>query len=380
MYGCRPSSLLSAILAAFLVIPAYGQSNGSVTLQGMVVDDKTGDPLPATHVFISGSMNGTTVREDGQFRLTGVTSGAKRLYVSHLGYTPKQIDLVLPPDTTLSFGVRLEPTVIKAKEVTISEERDEEWYEHLDRFKRLFIGTSEAADKCRLLNPKALYFDTAWWGKFEAGATRPLKFENRALGYRVTYYLKEFEVRGDIVRWNGEPVFAPLTPRDSSEAARWTNNRRRAFHGSLRHFMLALLQGRLEEEQFQIFRLPRARAYNHWGRARRLPISREQILGAQTDSLHEINLGGVLEIRYDGAPETPSYVEWAKKHRDIRDHQTSQIRLNEHPIHVDRHGEIVEPYGATLYQYLAFRQRLAMLLPRGYRPSETAFAASTSNQ
>lgn len=357
---------------------AHAQANGDVVVEGTVVDDSTGAPLPATHVFISGSMRGTTVGEDGHFRLSGLSAGAKRLYVTRLGYEPQQRTLVLGRDTTLTLSFRLRRTVIEAEEVTVSAPRDEEWYERLRRFKRHFVGESRQAQRCYLLNPTVLRFDTAWWGKFEADARKPLRFENRALGYRVTYYLEEFEVRGDIVRWDGEPVFEELTPQDSAQARRWARNRRAAFRGSLRHFLLALLNDRLEEEQFSVVRIPRASAFRRIGRADRVPVSRDHLLDPDPDdALTEISFRGALEVVYEGESESEDFLDWANAQRAPRDYQTSQIRLNERPIHVDKHGEVVEPYGATLYEYFAFTQRMAELLPQEYRPPDTELTAST---
>lgn len=371
-------SLFSVLigLALLTVPPLHAQPREGVTIQGTVVDDSTGAPLPDTHVFVSGTMAGTTVAEDGGFHLSGLSTGSKRLYVTRLGYKPVQKDLLLRTDTTLTLNIRLNTTVIEAGTVTVTAERGDEWYEHLSRFKRLFIGESGPAQRCYLLNPKALQFDTAWWGRFEADASRPLTVENRALGFRLTYYLKEFEERGDVIRWDGEPVFHALSPRDSTEARRWTENRRRAFRGSIRHFLLALLNDRVEEEQFRMYRIPRAQAYRHVDRADRLPTDRDRILGTPADSLHEIQFTGALEVIYDGEPESEDFLDWGSLRRQPRDHQVSRIRLNEQPIHVDEHGEIVEPYGATLYGYFAFTRRMAELLPREYRPPNTTLASS----
>jgi hypothetical protein len=377
MFGHWTRCLFLLLVSVATLSPTYAQSGGGVVIEGTVVDDSTGAPLPATHVFISGTMTGTTVDDDGHFRLTGLSQGAKRLYVTRLGYEPERIDLLIRTDTTLTYSFRLERTVIQAEEVTVSAPRDDEWYERLRRFKRLFIGESRQARRCYLLNPKVLHFDTAWWGKFEADARKPLKFENRALGYRVTYYLKEFEVNGDIVRWDGEPVFEPLAPRDSAEARRWAENRRRAFRGSLRHFLLALLDDRLDEEQFRIARIPRATAFRRLGRGDRIPTTRDRVFDAPPNALAELNFSGALEVVYEGEPESEGFLEWANLRRKPRNHQVSQVRLNTHPIHVDEHGEIVEPFGATLYQYFAFTQRMAELLPREYRPPNTTLTAST---
>lgn len=373
----RRVAIVGISLLALVVGPVWAQSNAAVHIKGTVVDDSTGAPLPATHVFVSGSMAGTTVDRNGDFELTDLSVGAKELYVTHLGYKAEKVSLLLQSDTTLTLHFRLKPTVLEKPAVTISAERDDEWYEKLERFERLFIGETAEADRCRLVNPTVLRFDTAWWGKFEADAARPLILENRALGYRVAYYLKEFEEHGDIIRWDGNPIYEPLAPTDSAEADRWSENRRRAFRGSLRHFLLALIHDRLEEENFRIYRIPRARAFRRVGRAKRIAIDRDNILSPASDSLYQINFRGTLEVRYDGEAERQAYLEWANLNRSTRDHQVSHIELNERPIHVDRHGEIVEPYGATLRHYFAFTRRLSTLLPREYRPPETTLSAST---
>lgn len=352
------------VLGGCLALPAAGQA----TIAGRVLDDSTGAPLPHSHVFVSHSTIGTTADSTGHFRLTNVPAGATRLYISHVGYEPQARDLLLRPDTTVRDTIRLRPTVIREAPVTVTAERDEEWYERLDRFRRLFIGPNLWPGDCTLLNPEVLRFDTAWWGKFEAAASRPLVLENRALGYRLTYHLREFEAQGDVVRWDGEPAFTPLTPRDSTEARRWVENRREAFRGSIRHFLLALLHDRLEEENFQIYRQPRARAFSRYGRPDQIPTSRDRVITLNDRPPHELRFSGRLVVVYEGEPEHPTYLEWGDLRRSPRDHQTSWIRLNESPVHIDRYGEVVEPYGATVYRYFAFTMRLANLLPKGYRP------------
>jgi hypothetical protein len=377
MIGRWCSALGLLCVALFVVPPIQAQSDGEAVIKGTVVSDSTGAPLPTTHVFVSGSMTGTTVDNDGHFRLSGLSPGVKRLFVTRLGYESREVTLLLRADTTLTFSFRLAPTVIEAEEVTISAERSEEWYDHLSRFKTLFIGRSKQAKRCYLENPSVLRFDTAWWGKFDARANRPLEFENRALGYRVTYYLKEFEVRGDLVRWDGEPAFDGLTPRDSTEARRWARNRRKAFRGSLRHFLLALMNDRLATEQFEIHRIPRPRAFRRVGRAERHPIERGDILEKQPNGLYELSFSGALEVIYKGESESKHFLDWAHAQRAPRDYQVSRIRLSDHTVHIDENAEIVEPYGATLYHYFAFTQRMAKLLPQEYRPPGTTLRATS---
>lgn len=377
--GARLSVLLLSLVVLCGPSPATGQGNATIT--GAVMDAETEAPLEGAHVFISHSMTGTTTNEDGSFRLTDVPPGTKRLYVSMLGYENQALDLPPQQESPLTFTFRLESEVIEVDPISVTAERDEEWYERLRRFERLFIGESKRAEQCTLLNPEALRFETKWWGKFEASAQEPLVIENRALGYRLTYFLEEFEVRGDIVRWDGEPLFHPLSPEDSAEARRWRKHRRDAYRGSIRHFLRALLEDRVEEEQFDMYRLPRASAFRSVHRADRLPVNRSRLLDPGPDSTYEFNVRGRLEVIYRGQPESDAYLKWADaEHRGPRDAQTSQIELNERPIHIDPYGEIVEPYGATLYQYFAFTRRMAELLPREYRLPESQLSASDDTQ
>lgn len=365
------------LAVACLLAPAAAQTGdassdpGAITLQGVVLDRWTGQPLPGAHVFIAQSMQGTTTSPDGRFELPGIRRGAKRLYASMLGYEPEEYDLFLRADTTYTFAFRLAPRVLKSPGVVVEAERDPEWHKRLKRFEQLFLGVSEWAGECTIQNPEVLRFESRWWGKFTAEASEPLIIENRALGYRIKYFLEEFEASGGVIRWDGEPLFAPLTPSSIAESDRWRENRRRAYHGSFRHFLRALLADRLDEENFRVYRIPRASMYHALHRADRFHASRDRILSVDADSVAVLDFSGRLEVVYRGEPETAAYLDWRRLQRSPARGQTSQIKLNDPPVRVDRTGKIVEPYGATVYQYFAF-ERLAELLPMGYTPSDTA--------
>ena len=366
----RPARLLLgigiALLATSWIATANAQSPPRARFVGTVHDAETNTPLPGAHVFIAASMIGTTTDSTGRFQLDGIPRGAHRLYVSMLGYEPVTIDTLVQETTTDTLAIQLQPTVLESEGVTVEAERDEEWYERLQKFERLFIGTSNRADQCTLLNPEVLAFETKWWGRFEAMARAPLLIENRALGYRIRYHLDEFRASGGTVRWDGEPFFEPLTPRDSAEAATWTTNRRRAYAGSMRHFLRALRTDRVREEGFILYRHPndafRPTSSRFLTRASRLldPLP--------NDSLSALNFFGRLEIIYRHEQEDERFLRWkGAYHRDAPGPQTSYLELNEHPVTVDASGEIVEPYGATVYGHFAF-ERLADAVPRGYRP------------
>ncbi|MFB6247621.1 MAG: hypothetical protein ABEL97_03540 [Salinibacter sp.] len=61
MLARSSAALIALVLVLGSTAPVAAQPSGTVSIRGSVVDDSTGAPLPDTHVFVSGSMNGTTV-------------------------------------------------------------------------------------------------------------------------------------------------------------------------------------------------------------------------------------------------------------------------------------------------------------------------------
>jgi hypothetical protein len=127
-------------------------------------------------------------------------------------------------------------------------------------------------------------------------------------------------------------------------------------------------------------RLPRPHAFRHTSRADRFPVSRDDLIVGQTDSTYLFRFQGRLEVTYRREPESRGYLRWSRQHRRTRDVQTSWIELNDPPVNIDRVGEIVEPYGATVFGYFAYEQRISGLLPRGYRPSTARPATAAENR
>ena len=364
--------LIGVVLCAGALSDVYAQrsaryAEAHAVLDGVVVDATTGTPLPGAHVFIAQTMKGTTADAEGRFELDGVRLGARRLYASMLGYEPHYVDLFLQRDTTYTFALRLEPTVIEGQGVTVEAERDPDWYDRLERFERMFLGPSEWAEACTIENPEVLRFETRWYGRFRAWAAEPLIITNRALGYRIRYYLDEFEASGGVLRWDGEPLFESLNPSSEEESHRWARNREAAYRGSLRHFLRALMNDRLDEEDFLMYRIPRASAFRHPHEADRFLARRDRLLTLGADSTYRLDFRGRLEIIYRGEGESSSFLRWSGRAGRPGNVQTSQMRLNDPPVRLDRYGKIVEPYGATVYQYFAF-ERLAELVPLEYEP------------
>ena len=336
------------------------------SLRGTVVDDETGTPLAGAHVFIAASMMGTATDDEGRFVLDRVPLGAHRLYVSMIGFEPASRDTLLRQTQPYDFEFRLAPAIIEVGQVTVSAKEAKRWRRRLRKFTRLFLGETKNAEHTTILNPEVLSFESSW-GRLAASASAPLVIENRALGYRVQYFLKEFIQSGNTIKYDGEPLFEELDPESDDLAAKWIENRRKAYFGSFRHFMLTLLDQRVEDEGFMSFRrfsLDRLHSTHD-----RFWIDPERILHeGPSPTEKELRFPGYLEVLYTNELEDEAFLRWQGRGAwHSPRNQRSWMKLTDGPTLVDHTGEVIDPYGVTVYGYFAF-ERVADELPKEYRP------------
>lgn len=364
--------MLRSISTIFLVLllglqyeHLSGQDSRPATLEGVIINAENQEPLPGAHIFLAGTTIGTHSDSEGRYRLEEVPAGAHRVAISMVGFGLTAKDTLVTAGKTHKFNFSIHPVTIEMSEVQV--ELDDDWYDDLDRFYDLFIGTSSLSDSVEIINPEVLSFESRWWGRFTAEASEPLVIENRSLGYRITYYLDEFRHSGLVTRWDGEPLFEELRPKDESQQQFWEKNRKKAFYGSVRHFLLTLIHDRVREEGFVIYEQRRdirgiSSQNEYRARASRLISQNDE------EGLYDFNFSGRLKVIYTKEGEDHRYVQWA---RDViggpAHSQTSYLELNERPITIDTDGEILQTYGATRYGHFSFR-RIADRTPREYRP------------
>ncbi len=365
--------LYHSLLLLLVLVPAAtrAQAGESAVLTGTVVNEETGRPLANVNVFIAGSMMGTASNGAGQFRLE-VPLGAHTLYVSHVGFESIQRDTLFHRAGRYRFELELTPVVLQLPEVSVGPDREEDWYDNLEKFERLFIGETANAERCSLLNPEVLRFEDTWWGKLTARAARPLIVENRALGYRIKYFLEDFEYTGGELRFHGEPLFEELAPADSQQAARWRQNRRRAYYGSVEHFLQAAVDGRVKDAGFATYIQPEGRE-GLWT-STGVPYDPKHLLEASDRAnTYRLTVPWMVQVIYTRERETRAYLQWSGKADRPGKSQRSWFELTDGPVLVDRRGETVEPYGLTVYGYFAF-ERMAEALPKEYRPNRDEMA------
>jgi hypothetical protein len=241
------------LLYIFFPFVAAAQ-NGIIT--GLVTSADSKKPLPQASVFLSNSSVGSATNDAGKFTLSGIRPGQYTLVVSILGYEEYSKSMLVGSEP-IKLNIELTQKPLMLREVVISSSAD--WKKNYESFKKQFIGTDENAKNCIVVNPHILnltYNPTKQI--LHADADEFLVVENRALGYRVKFLLKDFssDKISNIVSYEGQRLFEEL-PGNESQKKRWHEKREEAYYGSAMHFYRSLYTDKLKQEGFIIYKLTR---------------------------------------------------------------------------------------------------------------------------
>ncbi len=345
---------------------------------GTVLDDSTGVPLENVNVFLAQTTLGSNTGVNGGFEIKNIPPGAYDFIASRLGYNTHKVQLSLPAETR-PITVRLHPVSMPLAEVIVSSTVPTQWLKQLERFRKMFLGSSLNAKECKIINPEVLDF-TDDGERFSASARAPLEIENDALGYRVFYILRVFHMepvretfggvigRGYALVYDGSPRYFELETSEPDMLKRWKKNRMSAYEGSQCHFLSALVRGSWEEDGFIISVMPELNIHN-------TPINREAVTPRTIDRIltsavswkeKTLEYQGVLEIEYTRKRLDPA-VEVLRKQGT--ESPVSWLRLNHRSITINSYGLSMESLPTTAYGYWSW-QRFADKLPLDYQPEE----------
>jgi len=222
-------------------------------LPGLITDSSTGKPLSGISIFLNGTTKGTVTRSDGTFTLS-IPPGRYELIASAIGYATKMTP-INSRNLPQSLKIALSSAAEELASITVEPYLKDGWKRYGQTFLQYFIGTTENANHCTIKNKEALRFH--WYlksNKLAVTAVDPLLIENKALGYELEYRLERFECdfANHIVSYYGYPLFRDMPTDDPGKKKKWTDNRQRAYLGSMMHFMRSLYAGRAYEEGFLV--------------------------------------------------------------------------------------------------------------------------------
>lgn len=377
-------------------------------IEGTVIDADTEQPIAFANVFFSGTLLGTTSGTDGRFTLPYSLNGKYDLIVSYVGYQ-EYIHSFDAADKASFLEVLLIPDVKTLAEIRVSADTTG-WKNNYDSFKPLFLGETTNAQKVDILNPRDifLYFDAQDRALF-AHARKELVIENQALGYRIDYIMKAFEMDYPSGRFAsfGIPRFQAIVPKNKMQENRWAKEREKAYNGSFQHFLMAVKANQILEEGFVVHELhkvpnrkrppqalidgklakfrdvlqsevslshsPAMDSVRYWRRLQRMPAIIDSLGVAHLDNSLLVGANGnfifqgYLELIYKNEPEEPFFAR-SRPGGGIDSKQTTTVQvLDEFTVYENGYYDVSKLF---FNGYMGWASRIAEMLPLEYQPAK----------
>lgn len=230
------------------------------TLTGVVLDHKNDEPLPGATIYIDGTTRGTITDAHGNFSIE-LTDTSPPVIFRYVGYEQLSLD---QPNRYSRVTVKLKELVDNLDEVVLYKPifTQKQKYE---AFIREFLGSSEAALDCKILNPDVIRLDYDPKEKLlKAYASEPIKIVNTYLGYELDYTLFDFELsftRVSLRPRDQVQVYIAGTTffKDISGGTEMFLNRRREYYkGSKMHWIRSIYSNSLRNNGFKLIQRRRS--------------------------------------------------------------------------------------------------------------------------
>jgi hypothetical protein len=119
-------------LLALLLIPVRLSGQDGTEIQGRIVTDRSGEPVPFANIFNLVTRRGTISNVDGYFRI-GVSGRNDSIRISYIGFREQ---VIRPSARPVPVIIRLEESVAALEEVTIRPDDNSRLYEWIAQCRR----------------------------------------------------------------------------------------------------------------------------------------------------------------------------------------------------------------------------------------------------
>jgi hypothetical protein len=248
--------LISVFLFLNLYLVAYNQ-----IIKGTILDKNTKGPVAYATVYFNTTSVGSYTDDKGFFKLDIGNITSMPLTISALGYYSTNLSDYSPNKDILVY---LTPKLFELKEVVVNARgREATRKQNLDIFRREFLGKTENAKECEIINEDDIRFITsADKDTLKAVSLNPIIIINKRLGYKITYYLNNFEYINSafINDLTGSSFFNEDTTLISGRQD-FEKRRLDAYLGSKMHFFRSLWQNNLESAGYIVSNSKRKLTY-----------------------------------------------------------------------------------------------------------------------
>lgn len=352
-----------------------GWAQSSSVLKGRVLDESK-TPVAGATVFLSGTKYTVASDTGGYFVLTKLKTGDYKLVVKVVGYKPLTKDVTIR-GAGQELVLQLQPDAKYLKSVTVKP--DKSWLENVETFRTQFLGESENAGKCKIVNPGVLSFtyDRAT-GDLNAEADDLLIIANPQLGYRLKYALARFvyNAKKGSVGYEGFPFYEELHG-SKDEEEEWKANRRKAYLGSIHHFMRSIYNQNCKAEGFMVYKIKNRPAFNFSGnvgvKMDYNPVSFDSLLTVVDEHHKKLEFTDAFYVVYTKEKESENYtggnhsLAGMYATRRMPDGEISIVnRLG--PVSIEESGSYIPTPWLTFEGYMGW-ERLADVVPFEYDPT-----------
>lgn len=358
----------------------YVQAQRIIT--GKIIDFNTKQALPSASVFLANTSAGTNTNSAGEFKLEIAGSGRYNLVIALIGYETYATEISLQENLT-GLKIELKPQVAELEEVIVGNYDKNGWEKWGVFFMEMLIGNTPNALNCKLLNKEAVKFS---FSKKEnilrAYATEPLRIENNALGFDLTYSLTQFEhnYKNRIFFYQGYPLFSEKKAKNNRQYQKWVANRKETYKGSLMHFMRSVFRNKIIEEGFEIRRIIRQKVQNANIKLNGEPIMEEvdvlintplngdSIAFAIDDNTAGLQFKDYLQVVYKNKAMSPLYVR-SRRNITLGDPLSAKLFMPDASkiVSVLANGSYFFGKDILTLDYWAWSEKLSNLLPLEYR-------------
>jgi len=355
--------LIFSIVSVFIFFTnAIGEE-----ITGIITDTSTGEPVYMVSVYLKNTTLGDVTNTNGEYIITDVEPGHYEIIVSMIGYALLRERIQVNAFRKNIYNFKIEPEPIQGPTLRVEAERPKEWLKNLKIFKKAFLGETRNAKKCEIQNTEYMIFNYNDSNNIlTASSTHQLEVMNKALGYRLTVDLINFE-HNELTRntqYEYSAQFQSLEPEDEKEKVQWEERRLKAYYGSQLHFMRSLHKNSLEEQGFQIH----STETMYIGE----DPSKKELTGSEIlSSNNTLTFSGFLEVIYKKEIIPRDYKKYIKRYGMDQPeyYQYTWLQLNNYSsVVVNKNGSIYDPFNSLTVFGFWFWERVADSVPLDYSP------------
>ncbi|HLO80366.1 MAG TPA: carboxypeptidase-like regulatory domain-containing protein [Chitinophagaceae bacterium] len=333
-------------------------------VSGIVVDEKTKQPLAGASVFCQNTTIGTLTNSNGEFSIS-VPSGGYDIVVSYSGYETQSQRISKQTENleAMKFVLKEKEKSMEEVSVVATTEVKNGLEKYGAFFREQFIGITENSALCQIENPQVLrFFYSKKKNRLKIIADQELIINNKALGYRIKYQLDSFihEYGTTVTQFTGYPLFEEMQGT-AEEAETWKQKREEAYLGSLTHFFRSYYDNSLGAEGFKIEFIDKA------GKPRPLNDPYDKDFAVLDNEELELHPASKLRVAYlNELPEKAYLVK--NKLSENNTIQISQLDFRD-AIGIERNGYFYDQRDLLTIGYWGW-EKLADFMPYDYVPAK----------